>query len=54
MKRLHGEQDDENEMIKRERYLTLRVVKNRTGCRGEINLRYMLDCQKMVEILNVS
>ncbi|MDI6804874.1 MAG: DnaB-like helicase C-terminal domain-containing protein [Bacteroidota bacterium] len=47
---LYGEQQDEKEMIKSERSLTLRVVKNRTGVRGDIALKYFLDSQKMVEL----
>jgi replicative DNA helicase len=47
---LHGEQLDEKEMLEGERSLTLRIVKNRTGCRGDINLKYYLASQKMVEL----
>ncbi len=48
---LHGEQLDEDEISSRERNLVLRVVKNRTGVRGEINLKYLLDSQKMGELI---
>jgi replicative DNA helicase len=49
---LCGEQLDENELTTRERSLSLRVVKNRTGVRGEIALKYFLDSQRMDELTN--
>ena len=49
---LHGEQCDEKEINSRKRDMLLLVVKNRTGVRGEIALKYYLDSQKMVELYN--
>lgn len=47
---LHGEQKDENEIKTRKRDMLLLIVKNRTGVRGDINLKYYLASQKMVEL----
>lgn len=47
---LHGEQDNEKEMNTKERSFILRIVKNRTGVRGDIALKYFLNSQKMVEL----
>lgn len=47
---LKGEQGDIQELITRERTLTLHVVKNRQGARGEINFRYYLSSQRMQEL----
>jgi replicative DNA helicase len=46
---LQGSQD-EKEVTSRERNIVLSMVKNRSGIRGDINLKYYLASQKMVEI----
>ena len=47
---LIGKQRDEAELVSGERQLTLKVVKNRSGVRGELNLQYHLRCQRMEEL----
>ena len=47
---LTGEQQDKHEMIKREREVTLSVVKNRGGIRGDIYLNFHLSNQRIEEV----
>ena len=46
---LTGDQKDASEMISGERSVVLKVVKNRSGARGEVNLRYLLKSQCLRE-----
>jgi len=46
---LAGEQSDHSELISKQRSVTLKVVKNRTGARGQIELTYHLASQRMEE-----
>jgi replicative DNA helicase len=48
---LSGEQNDEQELSTRERKVTLHVVKNREGARGDINLKFYLASQQMEEVV---
>jgi replicative DNA helicase len=47
---LTGEQNDLAELQARERTVTLSVVKNRSGPRGDITLRFLLGSQRMEEL----
>lgn len=49
---LSGDQNDDQELENRQRIITVQVVKNRSGARGPVRLKFHLSSQRMEETLD--